>query len=165
MEARVTDRTDTPGALRTRTPCVGRCSTTYGDLVCRGCKRFAHEIVQWNQYDAATRHAVWQRLLQLRDQVVAGRLEVVNDALLRSQLARHRIRVADDDSAASCVYLLLRRGAPHMRQLQAYGLRALPEYVHLSPRELLDLIDADYQRLSEAHLERYFQQPLAGGST
>ncbi|MEM9624509.1 MAG: DUF1289 domain-containing protein, partial [Pseudomonadota bacterium] len=38
-------------ALTKRTPCVGICSTTYGDLVCRGCKRFAHEIVQWNAYD------------------------------------------------------------------------------------------------------------------
>ncbi len=30
---------------RPRTPCVGMCSTTYGDLVCRGCRRFSHEIV------------------------------------------------------------------------------------------------------------------------
>ncbi|MCZ6890305.1 MAG: DUF1289 domain-containing protein, partial [Gammaproteobacteria bacterium] len=33
-----------------RTPCIGICSTTYGDLVCRGCKRYAHEIVDWNRY-------------------------------------------------------------------------------------------------------------------
>ncbi|MEC9132488.1 MAG: DUF1289 domain-containing protein, partial [Pseudomonadota bacterium] len=26
-------------ATRRPTPCVGICSTTYGDLVCRGCKR------------------------------------------------------------------------------------------------------------------------------
>ncbi|WP_317135104.1 DUF1289 domain-containing protein [Piscirickettsia litoralis] len=33
------------------TPCVGLCSTVYGDDVCRGCKRFYHEIIDWNQYD------------------------------------------------------------------------------------------------------------------
>ncbi|MCF8976542.1 DUF1289 domain-containing protein, partial [Pseudomonas edaphica] len=27
-----------------KTPCVGLCSTVYGDLVCRGCKRFHHEV-------------------------------------------------------------------------------------------------------------------------
>lgn len=157
----MSERTPAPEGLRIRTPCVGRCSTTYGDLVCRGCKRFAHEIVQWNQYDASTRDAVWQRLLQLRDQVVWGRLEVVDADLLTSQLQRHRIRISARDSHASRAYLLLRRGARHMQRLEAYGLRALPTYDSLSARELLDLIDADYQQLSEAHLERYFQQPLS----
>ena len=27
-----------------RTPCIGVCSTTYGDDICRGCRRFRHEI-------------------------------------------------------------------------------------------------------------------------
>ena len=157
----MTDHSSAPEGLRTRTPCVGRCSTTYGDLVCRGCKRFAHEIVQWNQYDAATRDAVWQRLLQLRDQVVAGRLEVIDAQLLATQLQQQRIRVSERDSDASRAYLLLRRGARHMRRLEAYGLRVLPAYEGLSPRQLLELIDTDYQQLSEAHLERYFQQPLS----
>ena len=31
---------------RTRTPCVGICSTTYGDDVCRGCKRFSFEVIK-----------------------------------------------------------------------------------------------------------------------
>ena len=34
-----------------KTPCVGLCSTVYGDLVCRGCKRFHHEVIQWNGYN------------------------------------------------------------------------------------------------------------------
>lgn len=33
-----------------KTPCIGLCSTVYGDLVCRGCKRFHHEVIQWNGY-------------------------------------------------------------------------------------------------------------------
>ena len=53
------------------TPCVGICSTTYGDLICRGCKRFAHEIVQWNGYDDDQRDRVWRRLGELRDGSVA----------------------------------------------------------------------------------------------
>ncbi|MCA4075779.1 DUF1289 domain-containing protein, partial [Pseudomonas kurunegalensis] len=30
-----------------KTPCVGLCSTVYGDTVCRGCKRFHHEVINW----------------------------------------------------------------------------------------------------------------------
>ena len=62
-----------------RTPCVGICSTTYGDLVCRGCMRFAHEIVGWNGFNEAQREAVWQRLLELRDGAVRSAVEVVDD--------------------------------------------------------------------------------------
>lgn len=143
--------------LRTRTPCAGRCSTTYGDLVCRGCKRFAHEVVDWNRYDDAAKDAVWQRLLMLRDQIVRGRIEVVDSELLTAQLKRHRVPFAAVDSPASRVWLLLRRGARHMQSLPPYGLRALPPHDELSPRALRDLIDADYQRLSEAHYDRYFR--------
>ena len=63
-------------ALTKRTPCVGICSTTYGDLVCRGCKRFAHEVVQWNGYDAGQQGRVWRRLHTLRDEVVGQHLQV-----------------------------------------------------------------------------------------
>ena len=38
-------------SARTRTPCVGICSTTYGDDVCRGCKRFIHEVINWNSFN------------------------------------------------------------------------------------------------------------------
>jgi len=149
--------------LRTRTPCAGRGSTTYGDLVCRGCKRFAHEIVAWNGYDDAAKDAVWQRLLMLRDQVVAGRIEVVDRERLAAQLSRHRIVFARTDSDASRVWLLLRRGARHMRSLSGYGLRAIPPFDRMSPLALRDLIDSDYQRLSQAHYDRYFAVVTASG--
>lgn len=34
---------DTP----TGSPCVGRCSTAVGDLVCRGCGRSVEEVRDW----------------------------------------------------------------------------------------------------------------------
>jgi len=132
-------------------------------MVCRGCKRFAAEVVSWNRFDDAAKHAVWQRLLMLRDQVVAGRLEVIDRTLLEAQLKQHRIPFLTEDSDASRAYLLLRRGARHMVALEPYGLSALAPYDTLTPLALRDLVDADYQQLSEAHFERYFGlQDLAG---
>ena len=43
--------------VRTRTPCVGICSTTYGDDVCRGCKRFIHEVINWNSFKPEEKEA------------------------------------------------------------------------------------------------------------
>ncbi|MEJ2131069.1 MAG: DUF1289 domain-containing protein, partial [Gammaproteobacteria bacterium] len=48
------------------TPCVGVCSTVYGDLVCRGCKRYAHEVIEWNRYEPQQKREVWRRLVMLR---------------------------------------------------------------------------------------------------
>ena len=73
--------------LNKRTPCVGICSTTYGDLVCRGCKRFAHEIVQWNSYDATQQDAVRERLTRIRDEVLDALLICDDKSLFQVALA------------------------------------------------------------------------------
>ncbi len=140
---------------RPRTPCVGMCSTTYGDLVCRGCRRFSHEIVNWNSYGDDEKRAVWARLNAFKEQVVLGRLEVVDAGCLEEKLRKHRIPFSAEDGPGARAYELLRRGARHMRRLEAYGLRAYPAYAGLEPTALRDLIDRDLLALSEAHYERY----------
>ena len=52
------------------TPCAGRCSTVFGDLVCRGCRRFNHEVIQWNTYTPEQRLVVWKRLDAQLDQIL-----------------------------------------------------------------------------------------------
>ena len=47
---------------RSTTPCLGICSTTYGDDVCKGCKRFVHEIISWPKYSQDERALVNDRL-------------------------------------------------------------------------------------------------------
>ena len=73
------------------TPCVGICSTTYGDLVCRGCKRFSHEIVAWNVYTEDQRERVWSRLHALRDQATAVFVTVSDEQMLRDAALTARI--------------------------------------------------------------------------
>lgn len=57
---------------------MGICSTTYGDLVCRGCKRFAHEIVEWNGYSPDQRETIWSRLEETRSQAVTQAFMIVD---------------------------------------------------------------------------------------
>ena len=51
---------------RSSTPCLGICSTTFGDEVCKGCKRFAHEIVSWTKYSEEEREIVNNRLEEFK---------------------------------------------------------------------------------------------------
>ncbi|HYD82351.1 MAG TPA: DUF1289 domain-containing protein [Paucimonas sp.] len=49
-------------SLRPDSPCVGRCSTAYGDEICRGCGRTFEEVINWIVYTEEEKAAVWARL-------------------------------------------------------------------------------------------------------
>ncbi|AZE83792.1 hypothetical protein C4J98_2379 [Pseudomonas orientalis] len=138
-----------------KTPCIGLCSTVYGDLVCRGCKRYHHEVIQWNGYSAEEKHAVWLRLEQLLVQVMSSKLEVFDPQRLRQQLEDRKIRFMPQQSPYCWAYQLITRGARVMSKLDAYGLALLPEFRERPLTDLRDAIDREFFLLSEAHYERY----------
>jgi len=138
-----------------KTPCIGLCSTVYGDLVCRGCKRFHHEIINWNLYGDEEKRAVWLRLELLLVQVMTAKLEIFDSTRLRDQLEQRQIRYLPEQSAYCWAYQLIARGARLINQLDAYGMSLLPEFRGWSLPQLRDAIDRDFFLLSEAHYERY----------
>ena len=140
---------------RIKTPCVGLCSTVYGDVVCRGCKRFHHEVISWNSYDEEQKHAVWARLEVLLVQVMAAKLEVFDAVRLRTQLEQRQIRFVPQQSPYCWAYQLIARGARVISQLDAYGMALLPEFRDWDLPALRDAIDREFFLLSEAHDERY----------
>ncbi|MCP8465661.1 DUF1289 domain-containing protein [Pseudomonas sp. ZM23] len=140
---------------RIKTPCVGLCSTVYGDLVCRGCKRFHHEVVNWNGYSDDEKRSVWTRLELLLGQVMMAKVEVFDPQRLRVQLEQRQIRFVPDQSPYCWAYQLIARGSRMINQLEAYGLALLPEFRGWALPDLRDAIDKEFFILSEAHYERY----------
>lgn len=140
---------------RIKTPCVGLCSTVYGDSVCRGCKRFHHEVVNWNLYGDEEKRAVWKRLEVLLAQVMMAKLEVFDAQCLRAQLEQRQIRFNVEQSPYCWAYQLIARGSRMIQNLEAYGLALLPEFRGWALPELRDAIDREFFLLSEAHYERY----------
>ncbi|WP_426141746.1 DUF1289 domain-containing protein [Pseudomonas sp. DWP3-1-2] len=138
-----------------KTPCVGLCSTVYGDLVCRGCKRFHHEVINWNGYNEAEKRAVWLRLEQLLVQVMTAKLEVFDAEKLRQQLVQRKIRFVPNQSEYCWAYQLIARGARVISTIEAYGLVLMPEFRDWPLPDLRDAIDREFFLLSEAHYERY----------
>jgi hypothetical protein len=141
------------------TPCVGICSTTYGDLICRGCKRFAHEIVAWNSYTEDQRDRVWHRLYALRDQATALFVAVSDARLLRDAGVAARLVRPTDMSLLTLSYELLRRRARDLESLDEIGLRALREDT-AQPIAVRDAIDSEFHLRSIAHFERSFHTPI-----
>lgn len=146
----------TPGSGVRRTPCIGICSTTYGDLVCRGCKRFAHEIIAWNTYTDAQRERVWQRLVQLRDAATAMFVAIDDREALQSAVEIVGLSDPRDRTELSLAYQLLRRRARSVERVELLGLRALVGGIH-SPTAVRDAIDAEFQTRSAAHFEHSFR--------
>ncbi len=146
---------------RVKTPCVGVCSTGIGDSVCRGCKRFAHEVIDWNAYDQEQRYIIVKRLEMFLTQVVAARFEILDESALRQQIQHQQIRFNEDRNPYCWIFDLLKAGASQIAQPAHYGLRVRPEWEGYTLPELRDQIDHDYYELSCAHYERYIAPGLA----
>ena len=145
---------------RVPTPCVGLCSTTYGDSVCRGCKRFAHEIVDWNRYDDFQKTAVLRRLGELTSSIVRRYVAIVDASRLREMLENHGLRYHKNQPAECWVYDLFRQTGGRFARVSDLGLMKLPEGESLTNSDIWDRIQSEFLAISEAHYERYFRQPL-----
>ncbi len=89
------------------TPCAGRCSTVFGDSVCRGCRRFNHEVIQWNTYTSEQHRSVWQRLDAQLDQILVPMLPFADVQQVEAFVLSKRVRLRPDAfkraEALSCV--------------------------------------------------------------
>lgn len=137
---------------------MGICSTTYGDLVCRGCKRFAHEIVGWNGFDDDQRRVVWERLHELRDGATLCHVEIVDPDCLAGHAERLRIPDLESLSPGNLAYEVLRRSRSGA-SLEDLGLRAAPAAPALTA-PLYQRIEQELFERSQAHYERYFHVPV-----
>lgn len=143
-----------------KTPCVGVCSTGIGDSVCRGCKRFAHEVIDWNAYTQQQRQLIVDRLEQFLVQVVELRFEILDEAQLLRQIRHQQLRFNPEQNPYCWVFDLLRAGASQIDDLEAFGLWLKPNWLDYSLPELRDQIDRDFYELSCAHYERFIEPGL-----
>lgn len=139
-----------------KTPCIGVCSTGIGDSVCRGCKRFAHEIIQWNGYTNTERESVIRRIETLRNRIMAARVEVFDEQRLNAAVNAHHIRCKSAASIHSVAYEAIRALAGDLSDLKPLGCRAIPPWDSLPPAGLKAEIEDSFYRLCRAHYERYF---------
>lgn len=146
------------------TPCVGICSTTYGDTVCRGCRRYLHEVIDWNRYGDSEKRLVWQRLDGLLAQVLPRYFELVDAERLRTRLEALRIPFRSDGSAWTWVNALLKAAARQEPDLAEFGLLRV-DTSGKTLAELRERINAELHTLASAYYERDMKQaPSRSGS-
>jgi predicted Fe-S protein YdhL (DUF1289 family) len=139
-----------------KTPCIGVCSTVFGDEVCRGCKRFQNEVIDWNGYQDSQKIAVLTRLESLKTQIMESKISIVNKEVLQNQLDTLDIKYVIDDNPFCWVFDLLRQASQSIDSLQDFGI-VLQDGVENNLFELKKIIESELFSLSEAHFQRYFK--------
>ena len=148
-----------------KTPCIGICSTSsLGDTVCRGCKRYAFEVIAWNSYDAAAKASVLGRIEKLVTQIMEHRFRIFSVPNLRSGLEQARVPFDPGLSPYCWLHNLLGRHHDEIEDLKQYGACPLPAFSHLTLAQLSRQVEQELLTLSQAHLERYYQLPVANTS-
>jgi len=142
-----------------KTPCIGVCSTGIGDTVCRGCKRFSHEVINWNSYTEGQKHIIDTRLSGFLSKCVSNKLKVLDRALLEWQLQVQQIAYVASHDEYCWVYSLMKAGASQIDVPENYGFRVDMAYRDMALTPLREMIDEEFFALSQAHYDRYMLTP------
>ena len=138
-----------------KTPCIGVCSTGIGDRVCRGCKRFAHEVISWNSYTNAQKQLIEDRLSQFLSRCTRNKLQVIDAELLETHLKAQQIRYPAHRDEYCWAYCLIKAGGSQIDDPGAYGLLIDAEYRDMPLDRVRAIIDEEFFILSDAYYERY----------
>ena len=143
---------------RSSTPCIGICSTTFGDDVCKGCKRFSHEITNWGKFSTDERAVVNSRLEQFKITILEEKFIISDNNLFESKMNEFSINFNSSLDPVTWVFDLLRASSNEDLDLSDFGIEILPKFSNLSLLELRDLINQEMLQLSEAHYYKFFNR-------
>lgn len=138
---------------KVHTPCIGICSTTFGDTVCRGCRRYLHEVIDWNRYSDEQKRLIWQRLDRLLEQVLPTYFRIEDPARLAARLASYRIPHRPEAGPWAHLHALLKSAARQTADLGEFGVVRLdkhgPDLVTLREQ-----INEDLHHLAQAYYDK-----------
>ena len=140
---------------RSSTPCLGICTTTFGDEVCKGCKRFAHEIISWPKYSENEREIINGRLEQFKIKILQNRFKIFDSELLATKLEEKAINFNHSLEPLTWIFDLFRAAGSQEFELKNYGIQSL---ISFDPKVIIDEINTELLELSEAHHQRYFKK-------
>lgn len=138
------------------TPCIGICSTVFGDTVCRGCRRFVHEVIDWNRYTPEQKILVWQRLDRLTEQVMSSRFRIDDPQRLQHHLQASRARPRKDASLLCQLFEVLRQSSGELPAPDLLGASLTPVHHGKSLATLKSEIQSELYALASAHYEMGF---------
>lgn len=121
-------------------PCIGLCSTVYGDDVCRGCKRFSEEVIIWNQLEEPEKIESLKRIDAITQAQMEKYFAVINEDQLYEKIDYFEIWLHPRQPILSKAFTLLLKCKDQLSDLASCGLQ-LKQPCSLSLNQLIDQID------------------------
>ncbi len=135
----------------TETPCIGICSTIYGDEVCRGCFRHYQDVIAWNTFDSPKKQAILAQLESLSTRVLSQKIDILNPVQLQAKCLERQVRIRLHWNPHTWAHALMREGMDKITTPEKYGFRIRPECAHLSIAKLVEIIDDEIFQAAERH--------------
>ena len=132
--------------------------TTFGDDVCKGCKRFSHEITNWGKFSTDERAVVNSRLEQFKTTILEEKFSISDSELFESKMNEFSINFNSSLDPITWIFDLLRASSNKDLNVNDFGVEILPAFSDLSLIELRDLINQEMLQLSEAHYYKFFNR-------
>ena len=138
-----------------RTPCIGVCSTSYGDHICRGCKRFSHEVTGWIKYSNTEKSLVNERLQKFKTTILEDKFTIIDPEKLRNKLKDANISFNQELDPLCWVFDLFRTFTIEDIDLEEVGIALKGEFSGMALSKIKEDINKEFFELSLAHYERY----------
>jgi|TARA_B100001094_G_scaffold196709_1_gene190727 predicted Fe-S protein YdhL (DUF1289 family) len=140
-----------------RTPCIGVCSTTYGDDICRGCRRFRHEITSWIEYTDSEKSIINRRLEKFKITVLEEKFTVINPDTFKEALLQAKIRFNQDLQPICWIFDLFRSLNAENLNLEDFSLKVKKDFISTPVPQLKEDVNKEFYELSLAHYQRYIK--------
>ena len=111
-----------------RTPCIGVCSTSYGDHICRGCKRFSHEVTGWIKYSDTEKSLVNERLQKFKITILEDKFTIIDSEKLKNKLKDANISFNQELDPLCWVFDLFRTFTIEDIDLEEVGIALKGEF-------------------------------------
>lgn len=114
------------------TPCIGICSTIYGDEICRGCKRNYQEVINWNKFSTQQKDRVLQRLWQQIIEACQDKITITDEKQLSAQCDKYNIRYSHQQNPLCWAFYLLQEGHSKIQSIEKYGFKITVPHTSLT---------------------------------
>jgi predicted Fe-S protein YdhL (DUF1289 family) len=105
-------------------PCIGFCSTTYGDDYCRGCYRSFHEVIGWTSLTVAEKLNYFEKVSFLSQQLLEDKVDIFDQGLFDAGCKRYSIPNYPHLSPYYHLVLLMQKGYSRLIN-EEMGLRLI----------------------------------------
>jgi len=123
--------------------------------VCRGCRRFAHEIVEWNGYTEAQKASILERLKQIKSSVLSQHLVVSNESKFEKFCKALGFELIDINDQ---IYAVLSYLITKSESLDSAGLEVIRVGDESSGvAELMRFLESEMYLRAQAQYERNFK--------